>query len=283
MEKVVNLKQVKENKENNIRVFNHKEFGEVRTLLKNNEPWFVGKDIAEALGYKNVSDALGRHVDIEDKDVIGIHDSIGRSQDTPIINESGMYSLILRSQLPSAKKFKRWVTSEVLPSIRKYGAYMTEKTIEEVLLNPDTIIKLATNLKEEKEKRLELEIENMKKENEIKSLAPLANYTEEILKSKELITVNQIAKDYGMSAIRFNQLLHEMKIQYKQGKQWFLYSNIQDRGYTHSETFMIGGKVRMTTKWTQKGRMFLYKKLKEEGILPMIERGKLIWVKWQCF
>ena len=149
---------------------------------------------------------------------------------------------------------------------------MTEKTIEEVLLNPDTIIKLATNLKEEKEKRLELEIENMKKEKEIKSLVPLANYTEEILRSKELITVNQIAKDYGMSAIRFNQLLHEMKIQYKQGKQWFLYSNIQDKGYTHSETFMISGKARMTTKWTQKGRMFLYEKLKEEGILPMIER-----------
>lgn len=107
----------------NLEVFKNKDFGSVRALVINDEPWFVGKDVAEVLGYKNQNDALSKHVENEDKDTIAIRDSIGRNRNTPIINESGLYSLVLSSKLESAKKFKRWVTSEVLPTLRKTGKY----------------------------------------------------------------------------------------------------------------------------------------------------------------
>ncbi|WP_238143328.1 Bro-N domain-containing protein, partial [Streptococcus suis] len=125
----------------------------------NNEPWFVGKEIAEILGYKNSRDALSKHVDEEDKGVAK-RDTLGGSQDQVIINESGLYSLILKSKLPQAKQFKRWVTSEVLPSIRKHGGYLTDNKLEEALLNPDTLISLATQLKEEREARKQLQVAN---------------------------------------------------------------------------------------------------------------------------
>lgn len=133
---------------NKLQVFKNHEFGEIRTVQIKGEPYFVGKDIAERLGYERPTKAIQDHVDVEDKDVIPIQDSIGRFQNTPIINESGLYSLILSSKLPRAKQFKLWVTREVIPIIRKTGAYMTPEKAEEVLLNPDTIIKLATQIKE---------------------------------------------------------------------------------------------------------------------------------------
>ena len=111
---------------NEVQLFNF-ENHEVRSLVINSEPWFVGKDVAEVLGYKNQNDALVKHVDDEDKDTIAIRDSIGRNRNTPIINESGLYSLVLSSKLPSAKKFKRWVTSEVLPALRKTGQYQVKE------------------------------------------------------------------------------------------------------------------------------------------------------------
>lgn len=140
-----------------LQIFNAPEFGAIRALERDGQPWLVGKDVAEVLGYERPTKAIQDHVDDEDKDEIPIQDSIGRMQKTPVINESGLYSLVLGSKLPSAKKFKRWVTSEVLPSIRKHGAYMTPEKVEEVLLNPDTIIALATQLKEEREKRIKAE------------------------------------------------------------------------------------------------------------------------------
>ena len=114
-----------------VQIFNNPEFGDVRVVMQDGEPWFVGKDVAEALGYVNHRDAIKRHVDKEDKyDGVAIHDSIGREQKTVCINESGLYSLILSSKLPSAKKFKRWVTSEVLPAIRKTGGYVDQSRSE---------------------------------------------------------------------------------------------------------------------------------------------------------
>ena len=138
---------------NELQIFKNEEFGQVRTVLVNNEPYFVGKDVAEILGYAKPLNALATHVDEDDSLKQGLIDSMGRKQETIVINESGLYSLILSSKLPTAKRFKRWVTSEVLPSIRKHGAYMTPETIESVLLSPDTLIKLAQNLKDEQEKR----------------------------------------------------------------------------------------------------------------------------------
>lgn len=147
-----------------LQVFKNEEFGEIRTIEIDNEPWFVGKDVAEALGYKNVRDAIKRHVDEEDKGGVK-HDTLGGEQNLTVINESGLYSLILSSKLQSAKKFKRWVTSEVIPNIRKHGAYMTPETVEKALLSPDFLIQIATKLKEEQEHNKQL-TENLKQEQE---------------------------------------------------------------------------------------------------------------------
>ena len=133
---------------NSYKTFSNNEFGEIRVLEIENEPWFVGRDIATVLGYSNPPKAVRTHVDEEDKGVNEM-DTPGGKQKIIVINESGLYSLILNSKLPNAKKFKRWVTNEVLPSIRKHGAYMTEDTIEKALTSPDFLIQLATKLKEE--------------------------------------------------------------------------------------------------------------------------------------
>ena len=141
---------------NSYKTFSNNEFGEIRVLEIENEPWFVGRDIATVLGYSNPPKAVRTHVDEEDKGVNEM-DTPGGKQKIIVINESGLYSLILNSKLPNAKKFKRWVTNEVLPSIRKHGAYMTENTIEKALTSPDFLIQLATKLKEEQEKSKQLE------------------------------------------------------------------------------------------------------------------------------
>ena len=130
----------------NIKIFENPEFGSIRTVEINKEPWFVGKDVAEVLGYADTFGAIKKHVENEDKQNCQ-NDSFESNRGLTIINESGLYSLILSSKLPKAKEFKHWVTSEVLPAIRKHGGYLSPEKIEEVLSDPDTIIKLATNLK----------------------------------------------------------------------------------------------------------------------------------------
>ena len=144
-----------------IQVFSNPEFGSLTTIMIDNKPWFIGNEVARLLGYENTRDALKKRVDEEDKNTVAIRDGNQRGNpNKTIINESGLYSLILSSKLPSAKKFKHWVTSEVLPTIRKHGVYMTDEAIEKTILNPDFIIQLATQLKEEKQKRLEAEQRN---------------------------------------------------------------------------------------------------------------------------
>lgn len=260
-----------------LEIFKNDEFGEVRVVIVGDEPWFVGKDVAEVLGYAKARNAIAEHVDEDDALKQGVTDSIGRIQETTLINESGLYSLILSSKLPNAKKFKKWVTGEVLPSIRKHGAYMTPDTMEKVLMNPDFGIRLLTELKTEREKSKSLEIENKQQAQLIGELKPKADYMDTILQSKALVNINQIAKDYGMSAMALNKILADKKVQYKQGKQWLLYKKYHDKGYTSSETVNIthsDGKldVVMRTKWTQKGRLFIYELLKKANILPMIEQ-----------
>lgn len=263
--------------ENKIEVFNSAEFGAVRAVMVNNEPYFVGKDVAIILGYANPRKAIIDHVDEEDKtDGVTIRDSIGREKKPVCINESGVYALIFGSKLPTAKKFKHWVTSEILPAIRKHGAYMTENTLEQALASPDFLIKLATELKSEKEKRVALETQVAVNNQIINELKPKADYTDRILQNKGLVTVNQIAKDYGMSAKELNKKLNALGVQYKQSGQWLLYAKYQDKGYTHSKTFNFrhsDGRpdIKMATEWTQKGRLFIYELLKGVGIVPIIE------------
>lgn len=167
---------------NEIRRFDSLEFGQIRTIIIDSEPWFVGKDIAESLGYKDTSDALKRHVQDEDKLSRCFPDS-GQGRTMYIINESGLYSLILSSKLPKAKKFKKWVTGEVLPSIRKTGMYATD----ELLNNPDLLIKMATQLKEERQARQQLEIINQ--ENQPKVL-----FANSVASSRQTILIGDLAK-----------------------------------------------------------------------------------------
>ena len=246
----------------NLQIFAFEGTDEIRTLLINDEPYFVGKDVAQTLGYKNTRKALIDHVDEEDKGVTN-RDTLGGKQDLTIINESGLYSLILKSKLPSAKKFKRWVTSEVLPTIRKHGMYATE----DLLNNPDLLIQVATQLKEERTNRLIAE-------QRVNELQPKADYYDKILANKSLMTISVIAKNYGMSANKMNQTLHKLGVQYKQGKTWLLYSKHQDKGWTHTEMLEVAGtdKLQPSTKWTQKGHIALYELLKKNDILPTIER-----------
>ena len=251
-----------------IEVFKNDEFGSIRTMTVNGEPMFVGKDVAEALGYKNANDALSKHVDVDDKGVAK-RDTLGGMQEMVIINESGLYSLILCSKLPTAKKFKHWVTAEVLPAIRKHGVY----AMDDLLNDPDALITALTAYKEEKEKVAQLQEENLQKTQMISELSPKATYYDLILQSASLVPITSIAKDYGMSAKRLNSLLAENGIQFKQGKTWFLYQKYAEQGYTSSKTHAIDAEHSvMHTYWTQKGRLFLYDFLKGLGILPLIEK-----------
>ena len=193
------------------------------------------------------------------------------------LTESGVYKLIFKSRKPNAEKFQDWVTDEVLPSIRKTGAYLTPQKIEEVLLNPDTIIKLATDLKEEQEKNKTLTLINKQQNQIINELQPKATYYDLILQCPDLLSITQIAKDFGMSGTTLNKKLNELGIQYKHRDTWLLYAKYADKGYTQSTTHDYPDSKgimhsRLQTNWTQKGRLFIYEKLKRVGILPTMEK-----------
>lgn len=244
---------------------------EIRAIQIDGESWFVGKDVAKVLGYTNPQKALRDHVDEEDSRGERIVTPSG-VQIAKVINESGLYSLILSSKLPTAKKFKRWVTSVVLPSIRKHGMFVTEKTIDQMLEDPDSMIKALTQIKEERAKRRLAEEKAAK-------LEPKAKFCDVVLQNPSLVNVTVIAKDYGMSAQAMNKLLEKLGVQYNQNKVWFLYAKYQSNGWTQSTTSMVKGKdgvekAVVHTKWTQKGRLGLYELLKDNGLLPVIERDE---------
>ena len=260
---------------NELKIFNSIEFGEIRTTEINGKPYFVANDVARALGYKRPADAVTAHCK---GSVKHRYLTDGGEQELKVIPEGDIYRLTVRSKLPSAEKFERWVFDEVIPSIHQYGAYMTEQTIEKALASPDFLIQLATKLKDEQTRRKEAEAEIRVKDQIIGELKPKADYYDEILKNPGLVTITQIAKDYGMSGKKMNRILHELEIQYKQSEQWLLYSDYHCLGYTQSEVTDIirsdgTPDVKLLTKWTMKGRLFLYNKLKEKGIIPVIEQG----------
>ena len=232
-------------------IFKNEEFGQIRTCTMDGETYFVGKDVASGLGYKNSMDALMRHVDEEDKQTSGFTMGSHRYSMT-VVNESGLYSLILSSRLDSARRFKRWVTSEVLPAIRRNGRYELEQ-----------------------QNRL-LESRNALLEEISAQQKPLTDYARNILSSTQTVTITQIAQDYGFSAVRFNELLMRLRIQHKVGGQWILYSPYLTKGYVQSFSsyfVMSDGEVQVKvhTRWTQSGRLFLYEELKKAGLLPLIE------------
>lgn len=256
-------------------VYKNDEFGTVRTLTIDGEPYFVGKDVAEILGYSNTRKALIDHVDEEDKtDGVTIRDAIGREQNPIIINESGLYSLILSSKLPKAKRFKQWVTAEVLPSIRKHGLY----AIDEIIANPDLAIAAFQALKAEREAKMELETQLAIQSQQIAEMTPKVSYYDLVLSCPDALPISIIAKDYGWSAKRMNQFLHEQGIQYKLRKTWLLYAEHANKGYTRSETYPYkdhDGNVHnsINTKWTQSGRLFIYSLMTGEGNFPLVEKN----------
>ena len=277
---------------NELQIFNSQEFGSVRTITIDEEPWFVGKDVCQAFGDSNHKRSLSRLEDYE-KGVTQI-DTPGGKQNMTIINESGLYSLLFQMQPQKAKgvsqndslieeriqrlhRFKLWVTSEVLPSIRKHGMYATAPTIDKIIDDPDYGIQLLQKLKEEREQRKHLETMNAVQAQQIEELQPKASYYDVVLNCKDLLSISKIAKDYGWSAIKMNSYLHERGVQFKQGDIWLLYQRYADKGYTNTKTHPYIGSdgethTRVHTHWTQKGRLFIYDLLKADGVLPIIAR-----------
>ena len=239
-------------------VFKSKEFGQIRTCTVKGETYFVGKDVASALGYTNPQKAIRDHIDEEDKLGERIVQS-GQARETIIINESGLYSLILSSKLESARRFKRWVTSEVLPQIRKNGRY-----------------ELESKAKELQQQNRVLESKNILLEEITAQQKPLTDYARIILSSTQTVTITQIAQDYGMTPVGMNQLLFKLHIQHKVGGQWILYIPYLNKGYVQSfSSYFVKSdgevQVKLHTRWTQSGRLFLYEELKKAGVLPLIE------------
>ena len=243
---------------NELTVFKNEQFGEMRTVTIGEEIWFVGKDVAAILGYKDTSDAMKRHVDDEDKLTRRFTDS-GQNREMYIINESGLYSLVLSSKLPSAKEFKRWVTSEVLPSIRKHGAYMSPETIERVITDPDFIIRLANELKTAQQKVAELQ--------------PKADYFDTVSRAEGSTSFRETAKVFGIGEREFIRYIESARLcyrnscgklipyaEYSRDKKWFEVKEIAYGPASHPNTTLY-------TKITPLGRTKIFNKMRKAGIV----------------
>lgn len=253
------------NVQNGLQIFNNPKFGNIRALEINKDPYFVGRDVAACLGYAKPENAIRQHVDNEDTLKQGIPDNQGFTQTTILINESGVYSLVFGSKLPTAKDFKRWVTKDVLPSIRKTGGYIIEKegdTDEDIL---SRALLIAQNKIKDREQRITLlEEENRLNKEQIKESAPKVQYYEEVLQSKSTYTTTQIAKELGFkSAEKLNLDLKKRKIQFFQSGQWMLTSKYAGQGFTKNKTTPFlhsDGRSGSNTimVWTETGRKFLH-------------------------
>lgn len=253
---------------NEMKIFENPEFGKIRTVEADGEPWFVGKDVAEVLGYSDPNKAIAMHVDEEDKLNDKTASSLGQRGGW-FINESGLYSLVLSSKLPTAKKFKRWVTSEVLPAIRKTGSYSMPKDY------PAALRALANEV----EQNNALRAENEKQKQAIAEFQPIRQYVDTILESEGTLATSQIAADYGISARKLNQILHEEGIQHNVNGQWILYRKYMGLGYTKSKTIQFthsDGRpdTKLHTQWTQKGRLMIHEILKRRGIMAVMDKKK---------
>lgn len=252
---------------NELQEFVNEKFGVVRTVIINEEPYFVGKDVAIALGYAKSQNAIAKHVDEDDSLKWGIIDSMGRNQETIVINESGLYSLIFGSKLESAKDFKKWVTSDILPSIRKHGIYATEATIDTMLNNPDTMIRVLTELKAEREQRIKLEKENA-------SLLPDANMARNIIKYSGLYTLKEIADLVELGRTELCTLLRISKVLSKQTGY-----NLPLNKYIKQGYFKIKIKEKYNTPVTlvtARGLKFIYRLIKKFNMIDEFDVDTLL-------
>lgn len=242
-----------------LQVFDHIEFGKIRAVERNGEPWLVGKDVARALGYKNPTKAVRERVDPEDRGGSKM-DTPSGTQDMTVINESGLYSLVLSSKLPSAKKFKRWITHEVIPTIRKHGAYMTPDTLEAMIADPDTAIRLLAALKSEQEQRKALEVRAA--EN-----APKVLFADSVSASQDSIPVGELAKLLKQNGVNIGRnllfrWLRENGYLIKKGREYNLPTQksmdrglfqIKETAITHSDGYI---STKGTTVVTGKGQQY---------------------------
>lgn len=268
---------------NDIQVFSNEKFGTVRGTMIDGEPWFVGKDVALGLMYTNPQKAVRDHVAEEDRTVNESFTVNGTA--ATLINESGVYALIFGSKMDKAKEYKHWVTSEVLPTIRKTGGYVhnSEVFIQNYLPFADDttkqLFRLTLDVVDKQNKQIaEQQKEIAEKSSVIEEMTPKATYYDLFINSPDLTATTIIAKDYGKSATWLNRFLNEKGVQYRSGRTWVLYQKYADSGYAQTKTYVYSGKanadkhVSINTFWTQKGRMFIYGLLKDTGILPIVER-----------
>ena len=249
--------------QNQVQVFQNEEFGKIEILMIDGKPYFPATACAKVLGYKDTINAIKQHC----KGVVKHHlPTSGGNQKANFIPEGDLYRLIIRSKLPAAVRFEAWVCDEVLPGIRQRGAYITADTINRMRSD--------TAYAETLLKRLSAEhARNNALMDYVDKLQPKAYYCDVVLQATTSMPVSIIAKDYGMSAVAFNKLLHELGVQYKIGGTWLLYKEYANFSYTVTKTYLIGDKeVSVHTCWTQKGKCFLYALLRWYGILPSIEK-----------
>lgn len=256
--------------ENQLQLFNFNG-SEVRTLVIDDEPYFVGNDVARILGYQRVGDALKQHVDSDERQTLtykafgDLAQSLWKDNDfsnKTVITESGVYSLIFGSELPNAKQFKHWVTHEVLPAIRKTGAYQAKpKDNYQIPATYGEALQLAATL-----------------QTKIEHDAPSLKYFHDQMRNPGLMTTTEIAKDYGWSARKLNKYLESKGVIYRQGNKWVIYQKYADKGYSQYESFPYDNNkgVKNNLKWTQRGKKFIYDLLAEDGIRPVLEQMNLL-------
>ena len=247
-----------------VQIFSHPNFGDVRVVGDFENPRFCLADACKILGIGNPSDVKKRL----DKGVVSIEtlQTAGGMQNLTFINEDGLYDLILDSRKPAAKKFRKWITSEVIPSIRKYGVYATNDFLSKSIADPMYAIGILTALKETQDKAAALEAKNAE-------LQPKADFFDRFLNSDETMPITYIAKMYGVGGATMNTWLANLKIQYKVGRRWVLFHEYADKGYTRAVPLQLtSGRTVTQTEWTNRGRLFIYNRLKEIGTVPERER-----------
>lgn len=249
-----------------LQIFNNDRFGQVRIIPVDGELMFVAKDVCDCLEITKHRDAISR-LDSDERGSVKL-DTPGGKQDIAAVNEYGLYSLVLSSRKPEAKEFKRWITHDVIPAIRKTGSYS--------MVIPQTLPEALRAYADEVESHNATKAIVAQQEQQIAEFKPVKDYVDKILSSKSCLAITQIAADYGLSAQELNKILHEAGLQRKVGDQWILYKQHMAKGFTKSETFTFcrsDGRLdsKITTKWTQKGRLEIHSILTKLNIHAVCE------------
>jgi prophage antirepressor-like protein len=266
--------------EDKMQAFNNSEFGELEVTLIEGKVYFPATKCAEILGYTNPYDAVAKHCRYLAKREVPHPQSPGKSIEVNIIPEGDLYRLIVRSNLPAAEQFERWVFDEVLPEIRKTGGYMiasSDEADEDIMARAMIIAQRTIARRNERITALESTVSTQ--HQQIAEMTPKASYHDIILQCQDALPVSVIAKDYGKSGRWLNGYLHDAGVQFKQGGIWLLYQQYAEQGYACTRTHSYPGSdgaahASVHTYWTQKGRMFIYDLLKRDGILPLIEQAR---------